>query len=119
MDVVFGSLVGIISASLTLYISELTKKEYVFYEPLIGDTAEMNLNRKASNCTTTASQTYSDSLDLQTNIGKVEAEVSSDQLVPKIQTSPVNSFVPLPSPPPATNQHQLSPITFLEEKVLK
>ena len=33
MDVVTGCLVGIISASLTLYISGLSEKEYVFFCP--------------------------------------------------------------------------------------
>ena len=33
MDVVTGCLVGIISASLTLYISGLNTKEYVFFGP--------------------------------------------------------------------------------------
>ena len=33
MDVVTGCLVGIICASLTLYISGLSAKEYVFYVP--------------------------------------------------------------------------------------
>ena len=40
MDVVTGCLVGIISASLTLYISGLSTKEYVFYVPEDEDPTE-------------------------------------------------------------------------------
>ena len=40
MDVLTGSLVGMIFATLTFYICSFNSKEYVFYEPLVENLVE-------------------------------------------------------------------------------